>query len=182
MESDQEKHVRAFYAALAPGHREALFALQSAHVVYELPEGMPAGAGRFEGMLDLLDRFLPDFYRAFDARFLPEETIAQGDRVVVLGRLEGTTRQGGVAIDVPFVHVWTVVGHVLTRMRGFLDTATLARALGADRGGQPATDEQLQQRAQLAEEVIRLVEDDALPPAALAAWERYRAQYPRENP
>jgi ketosteroid isomerase-like protein len=129
MGSDQERHVLAFYDALAPGHREPLFALQSAHVVYELPEGMPAGAGRFEGMLDVLDRFLPDFYAAFDARFVPEETIAEGDRVVVLGRLKGKTRQGGVPIDVPFAHVWTVADHVLTRLRGFIDTATLARAL-----------------------------------------------------
>jgi hypothetical protein len=36
-------------------------------------------------------------------------------------------------------------------------------------------------RLKLAEEVIRAVEDDALPPAALAPWERYRAQYPREE-
>ena len=129
MESDQEKHVRAFYEHLAPGHREPLFALQSAHVVYELPDGMPAGAGRFEGMPDVRDRFLPEFYAAFDARFMPEETISQGDRVVVLGRLKGKTRQGGVPIDVPFVHVWTVTGHELTRLRGFIDTATLSRAL-----------------------------------------------------
>jgi hypothetical protein len=40
---------------------------------------------------------------------------------------------------------------------------------------------ELARRVELAEEVIRLVEDDALPPAALPAWERYRAQYPREN-
>jgi hypothetical protein len=36
-------------------------------------------------------------------------------------------------------------------------------------------------RIQLAEEVIRAVEDDAMPAAALASWERYRAQYPREK-
>jgi hypothetical protein len=42
--------------------------------------------------------------------------------------------------------------------------------------------QQLSERVQLAEDVIRLVEDDALPPAALPAWERYRALYPRENP
>ena len=129
MESDSVQHVHAFYEALAPGHREPLFALQSAHIVYELPEGMPAGAGRFEGMKALLERFLPDFYAAFDARFVPEETIAEGDRVVILGRLKGKTRHGGVPIDVPFVHVWTIANHVLTRMRGFIDTATLARAL-----------------------------------------------------
>ena len=50
------------------------------------------------------------------------------------------------------------------------------------------TDQQLQarldelsRRVELAEEVIRLVEDDALPPAAIPAWERYRRQYPRED-
>ncbi len=130
MPTDEEKHVRAFYEALAPGHREPLFALQSAHVVYDLPDGMPAG-GRYDGMLDVLDRFLPAFYAAFDARFMPHETICEGNRVVVLGRLQGTTRQGAVPIDVPFVHVWTVEDHVLTRLRGFIDSATLVRALEA---------------------------------------------------
>jgi hypothetical protein len=42
--------------------------------------------------------------------------------------------------------------------------------------------QQLRLRVQLAEEVIRAVEDDALPPAALPAWERYRAQFPRDIP
>ncbi len=40
---------------------------------------------------------------------------------------------------------------------------------------------QLVERVRLAEDVIRQVEDDAMPPAAIAAWERYRAQYPREG-
>ena len=41
--------------------------------------------------------------------------------------------------------------------------------------------DELSRRAELAEEVIRLVEDDALPPAAIPAWERYRKLYPRED-
>ena len=41
--------------------------------------------------------------------------------------------------------------------------------------------DELNRRVQLAEEVIRSVEDDALPPAALPAWERYRKLYPREE-
>ena len=36
-------------------------------------------------------------------------------------------------------------------------------------------------RIQLAEEVIRAVEDDAMPAAALVPWERYRERYPREK-
>ena len=39
----------------------------------------------------------------------------------------------------------------------------------------------LAERVRLAEDVIRQMEDDAVPPAALAAWERYRARYPRED-
>ena len=40
----------------------------------------------------------------------------------------------------------------------------------------------LTRRLELAEEIIRAVEDDAMPPAALAAWERYRKEFPRETP
>jgi hypothetical protein len=40
---------------------------------------------------------------------------------------------------------------------------------------------ELERRVQLAEEVIRMVEDDALPPAAIPAWERYRKRYPRDE-
>lgn len=45
----------------------------------------------------------------------------------------------------------------------------------------PERDAQLALRVRLAEAVIQAVEDDAMPPAALPAWERYRAQFPREE-
>jgi hypothetical protein len=51
--TESEQHVRAFSDALLPGHhRERGFGLQAAHVVYELPEGMPTGGGRFDGIQD----------------------------------------------------------------------------------------------------------------------------------
>ena len=50
-----------------------------------------------------------------------------------LSRLVGTTRQGEVPIDVPFVQVWTVRDGRLARMRGFMDTAVLARAIDQGR-------------------------------------------------
>jgi ketosteroid isomerase-like protein len=34
-------------------------------------------------------------------------------------------------VRVPFVHIWTVADNHLQRMRGFTDTAVLARALAA---------------------------------------------------
>jgi len=132
--TESEQHVRAFYDALLPGHhRERVFGLQAAHVVYELPEGMPTGGGRFEGIQDVLERFLPSFYGALDATFDAQEYISTGEHVVTLGRLRGKTREGAVPFDVPFVHVWTVQNHMLVRLRFFTDTAALTNALRAAR-------------------------------------------------
>lgn len=128
-EAENEKRVRAFYESTAPGHRESLRGLQSSRVVYDLPEGMPVGCGHFEGLQDVLDRFLTNFYGAFDVRFVAEEFIVEGAEVVALGRTRGKTRKAGVPVDVPFVHVWTVRDGYLQRLRAFTDTALLADAL-----------------------------------------------------
>jgi len=128
-QDDNEKRVRAFYEATVPGHREALRGLQSPHVVYDMPAGMPMGCGHFEGLDDVLNRFLTSFYRAVDVHFVAEEFITAGDEVVALGRIQGQTRKAGVPIDVPFAHVWTVRDGYLLRLRAFTDTALLAHAL-----------------------------------------------------
>lgn len=127
-----EKLVRAFYEATAPGHRARLRALQSPHVVYDMPEGMPIGAGHFEGLQEILERFLTSFYGALDVHFVAEEFIAGSEHVVAIGRIEGATRKARVPIDIAFVHVWTVGDGRLQRLRAFTDTAVLARALAKD--------------------------------------------------
>ena len=129
---ENEKRVRAFYEATVPGHREALRGLQAPHVVYDLPEGMPIGCGHFEGLQDVLERFLTSFYGALDVRFIAEEFISAGENVVALGRIQGKTRKAAVPVDVPFAHVWTVREGYLQRLRAFTDTALLAQALEKD--------------------------------------------------
>jgi ketosteroid isomerase-like protein len=128
-EAENEKLVRAFYEATVPGHREALRGIQSPHVVYDLPAGMPIACGHFEGLQDVLERFLTNFYLALDVRFIAEEFIAARDEVVALGRIEGKTRRAAVPINVPFAHVWMVQDGYLQRLRAFTDTAVLTRAL-----------------------------------------------------
>jgi len=93
---------------------------------------MPIGCGHFEGLQDVLERFLTSFYRAFDVHFVPEEFIAAGENVVAIGRIQGKTRKGAVPVDVPFAHVWTVREGYLQRLRAFTDTALLVRALAKD--------------------------------------------------
>ena len=131
-EEDNEKRVRAFYEATVPGHRQSLRGLQAPDVVYDMPDGMPIGCGHFEGLQDVLDRFLVSFYGALDIHFVTEEFISAGEKVVAIGRIQGKTRKTAVPVDVPFVHVWTVRGGYLQRMRAFTDTALLARALEKD--------------------------------------------------
>src|ERR1043165_6687408 len=101
MSEENKKRVHAFYEATAPGLREALRGIQAPQVVYDLPEGMPIGSGHFEGLEDIFERFLTNFYGALDVHFIAEEFIAEGDQVVVLGRIEGKTRQSSIAVKVP---------------------------------------------------------------------------------
>jgi hypothetical protein len=91
---------------------------------------MPVGCGRFEGLRDINERFLANFYGAFDVRFRADEYITSGDSVVALGRIQGKARRSGAPVDVPFAHVWTAGEGRLQRLRAFTDTATMARALG----------------------------------------------------
>ena len=132
MTDENEKRVRAFYEATAPGHRESLRGLQSPHVVYDMPEGLAIGCGHFVGLQDVLERFLTSFYRALDVHFIAEEFIAAREEVVALGRIQGKTRKAAVPVDLPFAHVWTVREGYLQRLRAFTDTAWLANALAED--------------------------------------------------
>ena len=131
-DSENQKLVRSFYQATVPGHRESLRGIQAPHVIYDLPAGMPVGCGHFEGLQDVLERFLTSFYAALDVHFIAEEFIDGGENVVALGRIQGQTRKAAVPVNVPFAHVWTVRDGYLQRLRAFTDTALLARALAED--------------------------------------------------
>jgi hypothetical protein len=64
--------------------------------------GSRAGCGHFEGLEDILERFLTSFYGALDVRFVAEEFIAAGETVVAIGRIEGATRNTRVPVNVTF--------------------------------------------------------------------------------
>jgi ketosteroid isomerase-like protein len=114
-----EKLVRAFYEAIAPGRREPLDGLQAAPVVYEVSERVCTGGDLFEGITDL-KHFFHDFCTAFDVHFVTEEFITMDERVVAIGRTQGEARRGNRLIDVPFVHVWTVRDDRLERLPAYL--------------------------------------------------------------
>ena len=66
-------------------------------------------------------------WESFQAQ--PDEYLEDGDTVVVLGRLEGRSKQGN-DVKVPFVHVWRMEGGQGKRVQALTDSLQLARALG----------------------------------------------------
>ena len=60
-------------------------------------------------------------------RFLADEFRAGGDVVLVLGRLEGRGRGGGVPVDSPVGAVWELRDRKIWRLRAYLDQAEATR-------------------------------------------------------
>ena len=122
--------VRRSYEAFARGDLDAVVADMDEAIEWQQAQGLPHG-GTYRGLaevranvFDPLDR---DWWSAFSA--VPDEFLEAGDEVVVLGRYRGTAKQTGKALDVPFVHVWSLRDGKAWRFRQFLDTAGWVAAL-----------------------------------------------------
>jgi ketosteroid isomerase-like protein len=68
--------------------------------------------------------------------FLADEVRDLGDTVLVLGRLEGRGRGGGVPVDSPVGAVWDLRGGEIWRLRAYLDHGA-ASAAAADGSARP---------------------------------------------
>ena len=85
-------------------------------------------AGTFNGKTEI-----PRFFQAIaesttGGEVAAEEFIAQGERVVALGRYRATVRANGTAIDCPIAHVFTVRNGLIVSWEGYSDTVQVAAA------------------------------------------------------
>ena len=78
-----------------------------------------AEVGEFFAELDAEEEF---------SNFEPLEFIAQGDRVVVLGKLAVTVRETGKSYESDWVHIFTVKDGKITDFLEFFDNAAANRA------------------------------------------------------
>jgi len=78
-----------------------------------------AGAGEFFAELAAAEE---------TTKFEPLEFIAQGDRVVVLGKYGATVRETGRGYETDFVHIFTVRDGKITSFVEFFDNALASRA------------------------------------------------------
>jgi uncharacterized protein len=90
-------------------------------------EGLP-GSGRHEGkdaVVQMLEE-ITEQWESFEAT--PDEFFEQDDNVVVLGHLEGRTKNGR-DVKAPFVHVWRMQDGKGREVLALTDTLEVARAL-----------------------------------------------------
>lgn len=66
-----------------------------------------------------------------DQALKPEEFIAQGDNVVMIGRYSAVVTATNKRMDVPLVHVFTIQNGKVTRYLNFTDSGTIAEAYQA---------------------------------------------------
>ena len=122
--------VRRFYDALQQGDIGAVLSLLDPDVEWTEAEGFPYYSGTWRGRDAVLENLLLPLARdwsGFSAQ--PRDFIAEGDRVVALGRYSGASKKTGRSFSAAFAHVWTVRGDKLARFDMHADTAKVLEAM-----------------------------------------------------
>jgi uncharacterized protein len=121
--------VRHCYAMFGNGDISGLMEHLSEDVAFSVPEvenspygGIWYGREEVRKFFEILE--LAEEITDYEAR----EFIAQGDRVVVLGRSTATVRATGRHYSTEWVHIHTVKGNKITSSVEFFDTAAALRA------------------------------------------------------
>jgi ketosteroid isomerase-like protein len=122
--------VKRSYEAFARDDMDGVLGDMHPDIEWHQAQGLPHG-GFYKGLdevrRNIFDPLDEEWWDEFTAT--PDEFLDAGDEVVVIGRYRGTAKQTGKALDVPFVHVWTIADDKAVRFRQFLDTAGWVDAL-----------------------------------------------------
>lgn len=120
--------VKAFFAAMGNGDRQALLAMTAENIEWIIPgEGWPlAGTHRgHDGLAELLQIASEDMETSV-MEF--HDYVAMGDRVLVVGFAQGKIKATNRAWKDDWVFAITLQDGKLTNIREYVDTQALARA------------------------------------------------------
>jgi uncharacterized protein len=126
---DNVKIVQDAYGKFATGDIAGLLGNCAEDVDWQTPEVENATfGGKCRGHAQV-----GEFFAGMDAaqeisKFEPTEFIAQGDRVVVLGKFAANVRETGKSYESDWVHVFTVKDGKITNFDEFFDNAAATRA------------------------------------------------------
>lgn len=131
-EQENVQVVKDAYAAFGRGDVEGLLNRFSDDIEWFLPgspETIPI-AGRRQGREQVAQFFSTLDETTEFTNFEPQEFIAQGDKVVVLGRSSARVKVNGNTVDGEWVHVHTVRDGKIVNFREYYDTAAAVEAYG----------------------------------------------------
>jgi ketosteroid isomerase-like protein len=121
--------IRGAYDALARGDIAAVLAMFTQETEWTEAEGYPY-AGTYKGPDAILQGVFMRLGTEWDGyQAVPDEFVAQGDKVVVLGHYSGTYKRTGRSFRAPFAHVYTVRNGKIERFVQHTDTAVVQTAL-----------------------------------------------------
>lgn len=123
--------VRDAFEAMGRSDIRPLYELMTADFAWAI-EGQTRFARRFEGKEKVKRQLLDPLFDAFATpyRFTIDEIIAEGDRVVVLGRGEVKTK-AGLDYNNSYCFVLRMEDGRLVELREYLDTALVERVFGS---------------------------------------------------
>ncbi len=127
--TDNVTALRAGYAAFATGDVPVVLALLDPDVEWTEPAGGPF-AGTFrgpDGVVEGVFARIGGEWSAFSVE--PEEYVASGDSVAVLGTYRGTYRSTGKEMTARFVHMYRFRGGRIVWFEAVADTAMLNSVL-----------------------------------------------------
>jgi ketosteroid isomerase-like protein len=124
--------VRSSYEAFGRGDLDGALAMMDDEIEWHQAQGLPHG-GLYRGLAAVraavFDPLDEEWWEDFRAD--PDEVIALGEDVVVLGRYTARAKATGAPLDVPFAHVWRFRNGRAVRFHQFTDTRGWVNALGA---------------------------------------------------
>ena len=132
MSQDNIAFVRSLYEAFGRGDVDTVLAGFDENIEWNEPEAIPYG-GQHVGPQAVAENVFGPVTSDFDDfSVVPEEILADGERVVVLLTLRGTAKETGKTLEMPSAHAWIVRDGKATEFRQLADSATMNKALAVE--------------------------------------------------
>jgi len=130
MSQENLEIVKRALDAFSSGDADAFADLTTPDVEWKTGLGAIEGGEIFHGRSGV-EKYFKRLSSAWDEfRFIPDEFRDRDDVVLVLGRLEGRGRGGGVPVDSPVGAVWDLREGKICRLRAYLDRAEASEVAG----------------------------------------------------
>ena len=124
--------LRKGYEAFNRADMDTVMGLMDPHIEWQESdvEGLPQG-GTHHGPEAVANNVFGAIVGNWDDfQAVPAEFLDAGERVVVLGHVQGRGKASGKTLDAFYAHVWTLRDGKAVHVRVYADTAKLLQSLG----------------------------------------------------